>query len=83
MELLLFHREQFVDYLYDWIVISERIGVLVTAELIGNEDLTRMFNLQDKELFNKCLLPKRCLDEQDVLKLANTYQELDFQKLHV
>ena len=83
MELLLFHREQFVDYLYDWIVISERIGVLVTAELIGNEDLTRMFNLQDKELFNKCLLPKRCLDEQDVLKLANTYQELDFQKLYI
>jgi len=83
MELLLFHREQFVDYLYDWIVISERIGVLVTAELIGNEDLTRMFNLQDKELLNQCLLPKRCLDEQDVLKLANTYQELDFQKLHV
>jgi len=52
MELFLFQRKQFIDYLDDWIVVPERIGVLVTAELIRNENFTRMFNFQDKELLN-------------------------------
>jgi len=52
VELFLFQRKQFIDYLDDWIVVSERIGVLVAAELIRNENFTRMFDLQDKELLN-------------------------------
>jgi len=83
MELLLLGWEKLVCDLYDWIVVSEWVWVLVTTELKRNEDFCWMLNLLHENLLDQLLLLNKRFDVEDVSDVSNTKHKFDLEEFGI